>query len=79
VAAANTNEKVPQLLIAAGADVNKTNAEGETPFHTLYLRRGFDMPALDRSHPSFMSLLQLNFTLSAIEELEYKEPKVTVF
>jgi hypothetical protein len=32
-----------------------------------------------RSHPSFMSLPQLNFTLSAIEELEYKEPKVTVF
>jgi serine/threonine protein kinase len=36
-----------QLLIAAGADINKANAEGETPFHTLYRRRGFDMPALD--------------------------------
>jgi hypothetical protein len=47
VAAAKTNEKVLQLLIAAGADMNKANAEGETPFHTLYRRRGVDMPASD--------------------------------
>jgi hypothetical protein len=47
VAAAKTNENVLQLLIAAGADMNQANAEGETPFHTLYRRRGFDMPALD--------------------------------